>query len=258
MEKLYKQRKESDVFFIRHAQSSYETYANILKSKDPQGVVNSEKQVKDDLTDEGIVMAKEEAVKFLSKLNSGEDILFFVSSSESRTLTTANIYKEIALKLGFEIIHQENVKCKEECADIRILVSLSLRNVRPFIVSIFTPEKYQTDINWDAVDEGMQKKWTHARKIVLEKDYGTWGDNFYGYADEVKSIFPELKTPLELFNSQFKNLQRLATFARDKISKEDGDKSVKILAFGHEDYMSVALEKKFFKKDLGECEVILL
>jgi hypothetical protein len=177
-------------------------------------------------------------------------------------MATADIYRKTALKLGFKIVQQENNKEDDnhtkEYPNIRSLSSLSLKNVRPFIVSIFTPEKYKTDINWNMIDEEMKNKWLQARKIILENEYDDWGDNFYYYADRVKEIFPELKTPVELFNSQFQNIQKLAAFARNKMNREYSGKSIKILAFGHEDYMGVALEKEFCDKNLGECEVVLL
>jgi hypothetical protein len=259
MEKLHKpeQYKESDIFFTRHAESAYKTYARILKSENPLCEIDYSEQIEGDLTEEGKQNAEMKAKELLSSMDPEKDMLFFVSSKENRAIETASIYRDIAIQYGFEIIDHGN-KSKENNQNIRELTTLSLKNIRPFVISIFTPDQYQTEINWHAIDSETREKWIQARNTVEKKDYGNWGENFYRYADEIKDIFPEIKTSLELFKTQFSQIQRLASFARNKINETHSDKMIKILAFGHEDYMSIALEKDFFKSNLEYCETIIL
>ena len=213
------------------------------------------------MAETGIELAKEKAREFFSTLNPESDILFFVSSNEARAIETANIYRRVVSEMGFKVIKHENVR--DELAKnigdgyIRTLDSLSLGHGSPFVASVFTPMSQQLEINWCAVDDDMRDKWERARKIISADDQGSWGANFHKHAERVKSIFPEIKSPNEEHDKKFKNLQRLVKFARRKTGNKDDQKNVKILAFGHENYMGIALENAFDDPEIKNCETIV-
>jgi len=146
MEKLNKpeQYQESDIFFTRHAESAYKTYSYILKSENPLCKVDYPEQIEGDLTEEGRQNAESKAKELLLNMEPRRDILFFVSSKENRAIETASIYRDIAIQHGFEIVDHGN-KGRENNQNIRELTALSLKNIRPFVVLIFTPEQYQPE-----------------------------------------------------------------------------------------------------------------
>lgn len=248
------------IHFIRHGKAEYRSIKEILKSDDPQQGINPEIQELNDLTEEGKELALEEAKKFFSKLDPKKDAIFFVSSNMTRALETANIYKEVALQGGFEIIKPEHTttKSSEDISggEIKILKNLSLNIQNVLLSEIFNPEIKQGDINWQAVDEETKTKWQKAREIIETDNKHSWGENFFYYSKAVREIFPELKTTQDLYDTNFRNLIRLAKFGFKKIQESKSDKNIKVICFGHENYMGYALNKYFGEHAINNCEVI--
>ena len=253
-------KKEHSVHFTRHSKAGYKTYVEISKSNNPQQAVNPEEQITPDLLEKGIEMAQKAAEKFFDGLNPETDFLFFGSSNEARALETADIYRQVALERGFNVIRPEHVRGKlaEEIGggDIRVIENLSLNIDNNLIGMVFNPKSNVGEINWDAVDEETKKRWVQARAIIDADDKGSWGANSFYHSAEIKKIFPEIESAEDKYNRKFKNLTRLARFGIEK-AKESGIKgNVKILAFGHEDYIGYALDKYFSDHEIANCETI--
>ena len=94
------------------------------------------------------------------------------------------------------------------------------------------------------------------RALIRENDHGSFGANFFHYSELVQDVFPEIKSAKNLFDRQFHNLLRLAKFGIQKARESGLKKNIKILAFGHENYMSYALDKFFQEHDIKNCETI--
>ncbi len=101
-----------------------------------------------------------------------------------------------------------------------------------------------------------REKWARAREIINRHDDAFWGANFYHHAEVFQEIFPELQTARELFETQFQHLIRLLKFSAKKIQKAGTGKSIRALAFGHEDYLAYALDRYFENHQIGNCETI--
>ncbi len=269
MEKIKQINNENSMSFIRHSKSNYKTYKEIKTSENPQQAVDYDNQVENDLPLAGIELAEEEAENFFDNLNPKEDALFFISSEEMRALETANIYKKIAKQKGFEIIKPERKKRKPEHirsktadkignGEIRKLDTLSLNIKNTLINTVFKPSKKYAlkEINWEGVDKDTKEKWDKARKIIDADDKGSRGANFFYHSEEVKKIFPEIKTSQDLYERQFKNITKLIKFADQKIKDADYSKNIKVLGFGHDSYLGYALNKYFSGFDLKNCEVV--
>lgn len=262
MEKPKDGRKENtdSVHFTRHSAAKYSTYAEINKSENPQAPVDVENQVTPDLSERGLELAREKAKELFDSFNPKEDEIFFVSSSEARALETAAIYREVAKQRGFEIVVPENVRGNyaEEVGqgDIRVVQALSLNIKNTLLSSVFNPDVYLKNVNLDALDKDTRKKWEKAREIINSDDYGSWGANFFHYSEEISKIFPEIKSTKDLYETQFKNLLRLVKFGIKKIKESGRGKNVRILAFGHENYIGYALNKYFEDNEIGNCETI--
>lgn len=186
--------------------------------------------------------------------------MFFVSSEEMRALETANIYKTIAKERGFEIIKPKQTRSKTADKiggkEIRKLDTLSLNIKNTLVGSVFNPDKYLGEINLEAVDIETKEKWNKARKIIDAEDKGSWGANFYHHSEEIKKIFPEIQSSKEAYEKKFKNIIKLIKFANKKIKDTDYHKNIKVLGFGHENYMGYALNKYFSDSDLENCEAV--
>ena len=252
--------QKNSMSFIRHSKAGYKTYEQINKSENPQQAVDYDNQIENDLPRAGIELAEREAEKFFDSLNPQEDALFFVSSEEMRALETANIYKEIAKKREFKIIKPEHTRSKtaDVVGDgrIRKLNTLSLNIKNTLIGSVFNPDKFLGEINLEAADKEIKEKWDKARKIIDDDDKGSWGANFYYHSEEIKKIFPDIQASKDAYEKKFKNIIKLIKFADQKIKDADYPKNIKVLGFGHENYMGYALNKYFSDHDLKNCETV--
>jgi len=264
---MEKQPHENSMDFFRHSIAGYETNKNILKSEDPQQKLDTEEQIYPDLTEEGKELANEKAEEYFNNLNPETDKLFFVSSSQVRAIETANIFKEVAKEKGFEIIKPKDEKLMEKDkkdklskevsgGDVRVVKNLSLTMNNVFASEVFVPSEQLEEINWEAIDDETKNKWEEARKIIEADDKGSWGANFYHHSDKIQKIFPELKTAKDVHNTDFKNILRLIKFANRKIEDVNSDKNIKVIAFGHESYMGIALDKYFGEHQIKNCESV--
>lgn len=260
--KIDDKREKSAVSFTRHSKASYKTYTKTLQSDNPLTSFNADEQITPDLPEAGVELAKNKAAEFFSGLPK-DTVLFFASSNEARAIETANIYRTIAKKMGFDVIVPD--KTKSELADnlsegeIRVIDQLSINSENLVIDSLFTPASYRVAPNWNLInDDEFKKKFEQAAAIIDADNRGNWGANYAAHSQALKEIFPQIKSSKDLFGSQFKNLMRLAKFAADKIKEHEQEtgKTVKVLAFGHENYMLEALEKYFDEEGLNNCEMV--
>jgi hypothetical protein len=261
------ENKEKSTYFIRHSRASYKTYEDVLASENPQAAHDPNNQIENDLPEAGIELAKEKAEQFFDNLDPQKDVLFFASSKEMRAFETAKIYQKIAKEKGFVILDTHSKKGKDakegmarEMADenIRSLNNLSLNIPNTLVGSVFNPESYLGEINWDKVDQETKEKWEQARKIINSDDKGSWGANFFHYSEEIKKIFPDIGSSKDFHERKFKNILELVSFGQKKIEEDNSDKNMKIVAFGHEDYLGVALNDYFGDHEIGNCEAITI
>lgn len=254
------EEREDSVYFTRHSMAQYLTYIQKKLSDDPTGPVDYENQVPNDLSENGIELAKQKASEFFTNLDPENDTLFFTSSNEARAIETANVYRQIAKKKGFEILKPEHTRSSyaEEVGEgeIRVLQNLSLNIKNMIIFSVFNPDSQQNPKFLEKVDPETRAKYEQARALINVHDYGNLVDNFYHYSEEVQKIFPEIKTSEDMFNVQFRNLARLAKFGLEKAKESGLNKNVKIMAFGHENYMINALQEYFGERAMKNCETI--
>lgn len=255
------------MFFTRHSKAKYETMAKSMKSENPEASHNPNEQLENDLTEQGIELAKQKAEEFFSHLNPEQDVLFFASSKEMRAFETAKIYRDVAQEKGFEVIvpyEQENKELKTgmvgEMAseDIRAIDSLSLHIPNVLTASVFNPDAYLGEINWEAVSDETKEKWEEARKIIDADDQGSWGANFFKHSEEIQKIFPEIKSSRDEYETTFQKMLKLAKFAQEKIKTSGSEKNIKVLAFGHENYMGHALNKYFGEHEIANCETLAI
>ncbi len=263
IERQAEKKRQDAVLYSRHSSAAYGEEAKILASDNPQSAVNPEDQIHPDLTEAGIEFARTEAEKFFGNLDRQHDELFFVSSNQARALETAAIYRDVAKQKGFDVIAPDHVRggFAQEIGggDVRVVRNLSLKSENTLVYSVFYPDKNMAPINWEAAsqqDPQIRDKWERAHKIIQEHDFGSWGANMFHHAPAVKQIFPEVNTAEDLYEGQFKNLLRLAEFGLNKAQKSDRPKNLKIIAFGHENYVGYALDKYFQEHDIKNCETI--
>lgn len=235
---------------------------NALDSAHPDQPLNKHEQVYPDLTEEGVELAHTSAEKLLGTLNPETDALFFVSSDEARAIETANVYREVARTQRFEVIKPEHTRSDlaTEVADgeIRVLRGLSMDVPNVLGMNVFSPPAQLAgmSLDWSQVPSDFRERWERAHAIIKADDRGSWGANFHHHSAAVKEIFPEIKSTEDLYNTQFKNLLRLAEFAKTKAATSGMQKNLKVLAFGHESYMAQALEAHFGDFQLKNCEAI--
>ncbi len=249
-----------EAHFVRHSQAFYQKVMDILSSNDPQRGINFEDQTFQDLTEKGIDLAKKEAEKFFETLNPEEDVVFFLSSSETRALNTADIYREEAHRRKIEVVRSQ--KAEDESmegiggGEIRTLKSLVPNTDNALIASVFASQEVVEEINWEAVPFELKEKWNEARNIV-KKDYqSSWGLNFLAHSEEVQKIFPELKNSQDLYKRDFQRLMRLLRFGARKTRELKPQKKIRIMVFGHEDYMVFAIKKHFQEMGIKNCEMV--
>lgn len=256
-------KREDSIDFTRHSKSAYRTYEKIFKSGDPTSGFNKEEQVTPDLPEAGVEMARKEAEKFFDSLSPEKDVLFFASSNEARAVETANIYREIAHAKGFEVVKPEHARSKMSedisSGEIRVLGELSIYDSHDaknmLIDSVFNLANRDL-INWDAVDPGLKAHYDEAVKIVEADDQGGFGANMAKHGEKVKEIFPEIKTAEDQFKKKFQNLKRLAKFGIKKAKESGQEKNVRILTFGHENYVVYAIQNLFEEEGIKNCETM--
>lgn len=255
-----KKEESNSIHFTRHSKAEYNTYRQIRSSENPQAEMDYENQIIPDLSPEGVVLAEQKARELLSKFNPETDVLFFASSNEARAIETADIYRKVAHENGFEILKPQKVglNLAEEIGkgEIRVVRNLSLNNKNFLLQSLFNPDYQNNGVNWDALDSETREKCEQIRAMIREHDYGSFGANFFHYSEKVQGTFPEIKSAKDLYDRQFQNLLRLAEFGMQKAQEAGLNKKVKILAFGHENYMSYALDKYFEQHDIKNCETV--
>jgi len=261
---LDKDERDDEFFAIRHSKAEYKMNEAIVTSDNPESEFNPKKQdFLSDLTPEGKELAQQEAEKFFNDLDPEKDAIFFTSSDLVRAIETAKIYKDEAKKRGFEIIKPKNVRddLVEKIGDgeIRKLNNLSLDIDNMLIEFLFHPEKdYLEEVvkSKDYVSEETKEKWKQARQIIEADNKGTWGKNYYQHSEEIKKIFPNIKTAEELYNKKFTNTIKLMKFAQKKINEENYHKNIKVLGFGHENLFVHFLGKNFKECGIDNCESI--
>jgi hypothetical protein len=250
---------KNSIEFTRHSVSSYQSYVDKVASDNPLGKLDYDKQSVPDLPEKGIELARQSAEKFFETLDPSKDALFFASSNEARAVETANIYREIAHDKGFEVLKPENSRSvlSEQIADgeIRVVHNLGIRSAG-VIDSVFQSPNKRVPINWETIDPEIKKKFDEASKIIEADDKGSFGANLAAHSEEIKRFFPELATAKEQFDIQFSNLIRLIKFGFEKAKNDKEGKDIKILAFGHENYLMYALEHYFQEEGIKNCETI--
>lgn len=260
LEKWPKYPVDFSVHMIRHSASSYQNYVDIEKSDNPVGAVDYNHQ-RYDLTEQGDEIAKEEAKKFFDQFESKKDTFIFFSSEEERCLDTTQFYIKEAHKRGFEVIDHNPTKIRNERAEklgenkIRTIKSLGLNVKNALLIGIYNPPKYlRTDINWEALkDTDVKERWLKAREIINNNDQGSWWKNFYKHGEEIKKIFPEAVSTLEVYENKFKKLLHLIEFAAKKNKENNNsEKNIRVVGNSHVDLFGYFLNKYFQEENKGE------
>src|SRR3989338_4177014 len=252
--------RDDSAHLIRHSKAEYFTYRAIKGSEHPERGFDPEDQITPDLSQAGREFAEEKAREFFARFDPRTDVFFFASSNEARALETADIYRRIAHELGFEVIKHKrtgtDLAKKIGEGEIRTIESLSLNSPNILLNTLFNPKDQVGTINWTNVDPETRRKWEQARVAIDAHDYGSFGANFFHHSKTVQAIFPEIKTAEDKFHTQFKNLLRLIEFAKRKVSSSGEAKNIRVVAFGHEDYLGHALNEYFQDHEIRNCEVI--
>ena len=255
--------KSTRTHLLRHTKAGYKSYAEVLTSDNPDRPLDLARQIIPDVPEAGVELARKEADKLFSQMNPAENALFFVSSSQSRAVETAKIYKDLAKEKGFTVIspehHRNPLAERMEETDIRVVNALSLKPDSSLWSSVYNPPAYLSPINWDAIDPETKKEWEAARKVVLSEDKGNWGANFAHHSDQLKKegLLPQdQNTAKELFETQFPQILRLARFGAQKAQQGFEGKRVEIIAVGHENYLAEAFEEFFGEEGINNCEVV--
>jgi broad specificity phosphatase PhoE len=229
-----KDENETEIFFIRHSNAQYRADFEQVMSDEPNKAIDRKKQPSPDLSPEGVELAHTEAEKLYKQYPKGTRFTF-LSSNLARANETARIYREEAIKAQMEV-----VDVSKEGEGVRTLETLSLREYSPLSLGVFdnmlTDEEIE-NFKLDKVDSEYKRQWFEARKYVAEQGFkGSWGETFQCYSKYVSENFPLLKisSKEDLFKKQFIPLTRLAHWALNRFKKEN----IKILCFGHEDYVS--------------------
>ena len=258
-----KEERKHSADFIRHSVSTYKTYAEIAASDQPFNQMNPNDQIFPDLPEKGVELAKLEAEKFFAGLDPKKDVIFFASSNEARAIETANIYRQAAHEKGFEVLKPEHSRNEhaEEIGEgeIRVVKNLSIypdKNTNVVIDSVFNSPKKRSPINWNGITPEFKERFENASKIIEADDKGSFGANLAIHSEEIKKILPEISTAEELYKDKFQNLLKLLKFGIQKAESSGQEKQVKIIAFGHENYLMYMLEKSFHEDGIKNCEAI--
>ena len=256
---------DPEVVGIRHSMGGYLTDEQILSSDDPAAPMDRNQQIAPELSSKGVEHAYKSAENYFRMLDPLKDKIFFASSNLARALETANIYAEVARTRGFTILRPENVRGKQAeqigVGDVRVVEKLSIpANEPPLSQELFNSDRDMFHINFGALDEELRERWMAAHKIIQNDDKGSWADNYNAHADKIRAEFPEfnIRDAKESHDLQFKPLMRLAYFGIKKARELHPGESVKILAFGHENYLTVALEQYFGEQGVANCEAVTI
>ncbi len=252
-----------------------------------------------DLTPEGKELAERAAKKLLDGMDPENDVLYIASSPTERAVETAAIVLRLARERGFTIVdHGEKglrdqdqsskVAAHSQIRTFPALASLDMK-IPAWIADLFTPRDiYAHDLkaplseenidrlfinNWGVIgetEEGQltveqQNAWKRAKQIIINDDKGTWVSNLVHHAPKIikefKDDFPELVDPIENSMKQLAVMTRMFRWGLDKFKSnpENANKSLKVLVFGHEEYMA-ALEDIFGEggHNIENCEVTSL
>lgn len=258
---------EADILFTRHSISPYVHYQWIFSSDNPSAPFDPNEQtwengeVQRDVTPEWITFAQKKAEELFVDLNPEQDDLFFVASNEARAISTAEIYTLEAKKRGFVILQPQKTHTVSEGfgnPDIRIMNELWLNFESPLLHSVFNPtgSKVVDSINFSALSPEIKTKYEQARRIILDDDKWSFWENFFYHGAQVKAIFPEIETAQEMHEYKFLKLVEIAQRFTRKLSSSASWKNVRILAFGHENYVSHALHEATGMHSIGNCETV--
>ena len=269
------EKKKVKADYIRHSKANYLTYREMVASENPDQVFDHTKQIFPDLSVEGVKLAQESAKEFFKKLDPATEQLFFVSSNEARAIETAGIYRDEALANTFTIIKPEHTRSpisdEHLGGDIRVIDALSINFKNAIASSLLNPPSSRHPVNYDALDPREVTLYKKLQETIDKDNKGTFAANFLAYGDEIKKYLPEFETAEDLYNRNFKNLIRLFRFAEKKINepivsadsesesgskKEAVQKKIRILAFGHENQVLVALNTYFAEQGIHNCEVL--
>ena len=245
---------------VRHSKASYKAYIRDLTGENPAIPFDKNNQELNDLTEKGKELAENSAREYFANLNPAEDKLFFASSNEVRAIETAEIYRKIAKEMGFDIIHPEHSRSKisDEIADgdIRVLDALSLNSDNLLLDAIFQPASTKKYINLSNVPQDLREKFEKASSIVDEDDQGNWGNNFYKHVDRVKEIFPEIKNVQQEYENKFRYLLKHFNTGKERAGDSGVTGNIKVLGFGHENYLLYAIRNIFQEEGINNCEVL--
>jgi hypothetical protein len=249
----------SRFFFIRHSLSTYQNMRNVIQGQNPEGQIDYQNQVYD-VPPKGVELAEEKATEFLGQLDPEKDVIIFVSSNEARAIDTANVYRKLAKSMGFKMLHSYAGGCDYALVsgegEIWVLDALCLNPKNVLLHSIYNSNPSKVfSIDWKIVREKTREAWNVARKIIESDDRGSWGANFAAHSKAVKEILksvnPNEMSVEDLDQNNFRYFIRLVSTIRPN-SCPNGV----IMAFGHENYVLVALEKYFKEHGIGNCEAM--
>lgn len=247
--------KGTEIFFIRHSKANYDADYNQARSDSPTESINRKNQSFPDVTSEGVILARAEAAKLFAKFPKGSSVAFLTSDLQ-RAKETAHLYKAVAEEAG--LIIEEMGKSED---GVRELHSLSLREYNPLSLDVFNSYVKAEDIEtyqWDSVESEYKEQWLEAYNFIRACGVKeSWGKNFHHYSQQIKERFPLLgiEDKQTLFDKQFTPLMRMAHWALKRFHNDN----VKILCFGHEDYVSRIYEAKSESEGneyqgLGNCD----
>ncbi|MES2225730.1 MAG: hypothetical protein V4480_02885 [Patescibacteria group bacterium] len=251
-----------EAFFTRHGAALYLENGRILRSDSPEATPNFKGLLRPDLDPQKIEAVHKAAEKLLGSLNPDTDELFIVSSDIPRAIETADIYRQIAHTLGFTVIRHEDRQVRDDFArdsaesEIRTLPSLGLRVENLLNLALFSPETTEEDINWSGVSSEAREKWRKARALIDQDSRANWGENFVAHADEIGKLYPDIARAKAAYVQGFQNLLRLAKFAKRKSETLAPGRKIKVLAFGHENYIRPFLSENFGDAGFDNVETI--
>lgn len=141
-----------------------------------------------------------------------------LASNEVRALETAKIYKDEAEKRGFQIISvpqkQNDIGCRITKGDVKTSSRLSINSQNIVADNVFMPADKRFKINFDKLSPEVRKRYDAALAIVDQDNKGSYGANLVAYGDEIKKIFPEIRTSEQIEKEKLgvliKNFRTLA------------------------------------------------
>lgn len=246
--------------FTRHGASPYKNTIKVRTSDEPESPIIKGEQILPDLTEAGMKAAEAAAETLFDGLDPEKDLLFFVSTDEARGLSTADIYRKVAKRRGFEISRPEQTRNpvgdKMGEGEIRVLKHLSLNIENTFLAPIFNPESQLGPIDWSKIKPETRAKWEQARAIILTDDRGSFAANLFHHGAAIEKIVPEVRSARTQYEQNFKGLLRLLRFAEKKAQDAHLEKNLKVMAFGHENYIGHALNELFGEHDIKNVETV--